>query len=234
MDFSVRSLLPELLDGPDIPTADLQRNLYELEIINRKLGGHAITIKGFNELLQGNAAVHVCEIGCGGGDNLKAIEKKLTGKKTNSSLTGIDINPVCIGVAKNLDWKSEVDFLVSDYKKVNFEKKPDIIFSSLFCHHFKEMELVEMFRWMYNNSRTGFFINDLHRHPLAYHSIRFLTKHFSRSYLVKNDAPLSVLRGFKKEELKDLMSRAGIRHYSIRWYWAFRWLVVVRHNPAAR
>jgi 2-polyprenyl-3-methyl-5-hydroxy-6-metoxy-1,4-benzoquinol methylase len=233
MDFSVRSYLPELLDGRDIPATDIQRNLYELEIINRKLGGHAITIRGFSKLIQGGAAVHVCEIGCGGGDNLKAIEKKLAGKKIKASLTGIDINPDCIGVAKNRSWNSEVHFQVSDYIKVRFDKKPDIIFSSLFCHHFKEMELVEMLRWMHNNSRTGFFINDLHRHPLAYHSIRFLTKLFSRSYLVKNDAPLSVLRGFKKEELEDLMSRAGIQHYSIRWYWAFRWLIVVRHDPAA-
>jgi 2-polyprenyl-3-methyl-5-hydroxy-6-metoxy-1,4-benzoquinol methylase len=230
MDFSVRSDKPELLDGPRIPPVDIQRNLYELEIINRLLGGHAITLQGFFQLSDNKNKIHVCEIGCGGGDNLKAIERKLTRKNSELSLTGVDINPACIGVAENLSWKSHTRFLVSDYKKINFELKPDIIFCSLFCHHFKEAELIEMFRWMHNNSQTGFFINDLHRHPLAYRSIRFLTSRFSRSYLVKHDAPLSVLRGFKRKELDELLQKAGITHYTIQWKWAFRWLVIVRNR----
>ena len=118
--------------------------------------------------------------------------------------------------------------MISDYKKYMFPSKPDIIFSSLFCHHFTEPELIQMLRWMRNNSRYGFFINDLHRHPFAYHSIRILTSLFSKSYLVKNDAPLSVLRGFKKKELEELLKKAGITDYSIKWKWAFRWLVIVR------
>ena len=81
---------------------------------------------------------------------------------------------------------------------------------------------------MSGNSVLGFFINDLHRHPFAYYSIRILTSLFSKSYLVKNDAPLSVLRGFKKKELSALLDKAGISNYTIQWKWAFRWLVIVR------
>jgi 2-polyprenyl-3-methyl-5-hydroxy-6-metoxy-1,4-benzoquinol methylase len=227
MDFSLRSDRLELLDKPDIPAADIKRNLYELSIINQKLGGHACTWNGFIQLAIKGKAVHVCEIGCGGGDNLKTIELKASNKYPDLSFTGIDINPDCIRVAENNGWKKPVQFLVSDYKKVHFQSKPDIIFCSLFCHHFKENELIEMFRWMKENSRSGFFINDLHRHPLAYYSIRSLTSLFSKSYLVKNDAPLSVLRGFKKKELEELLNKAGILKYTIQWKWAFRWLVIV-------
>ncbi len=228
MDFSTRTDLLELLDQPGIPATDIQRNLYELSVINQKLGGHAITIEGFFQLADKQTLLHVCEIGCGGGDNLKAIEKKAKRKYSGLSFTGIDINADCIQVAKNAKWEKPVRFLVSDYKKVHFESKPDIIFCSLFCHHFKEDELVEMFRWMSGNSVLGFFINDLHRHPFAYYSIRMLTSLFSKSYLVKNDAPLSVQRGFKKKELSALLDKAGISNYTIRWRWAFRWLVIVR------
>ncbi len=227
MDFSLRSDRLELLDQPNIPTADIERNLLELSIINQKLGGHACTWKGFTDLAKKGTAAHVCEIGCGGGDNLKTIELKAGSKYSDLSFTGIDINPDCIRVAENINWKRPVLFLVSDYRKVYFQSKPDIIFCSLFCHHFKEPELIEMFRWMKENSSSGFFINDLHRHPLAYHSIRLLASLFSKSYLVKNDAPLSVLRGFKKKELKELLFRAEILHYTIQWKWAFRWLVIV-------
>jgi 2-polyprenyl-3-methyl-5-hydroxy-6-metoxy-1,4-benzoquinol methylase len=228
MDFSTRADLLELLDQPGIPATDIQRNLYELSVINQKLGGHAITIEGFFRLAEKQTSLHVCEIGCGGGDNLKAIEQKAKRKYSGLSFTGIDINADCIQVAKNARWEKPARFLVSDYKKVHFESKPDIIFCSLFCHHFKEDELIGMFRWMSGNSVLGFFINDLHRHPFAYYSIRMLTSLFSKSYLVKNDAPLSVRRGFKKKELSALLDKAGISNYTIRWRWAFRWLVIVR------
>lgn len=228
MDFSTRAYSLELLDQPGIPATDIQRNLYELSVINQKLGGHAVTIEGFFSLAGKQSQIQVCEIGCGGGDNLKAIEKKAKAQYPGLSFNGIDINGDCIQVAENIKWEKPVHFLVSDYKKVHFESKPDIIFCSLFCHHFKEDELINMFRWMSENSVQGFFINDLHRHVFAYYSIRMLTSLFSKSYLVKNDAPLSVLRGFKKKELIALLDKAGLSNYTIRWRWAFRWLVIVR------
>ncbi len=46
--------------------------------------------------------------------------------------------------------------------------------------------------------------------------------------MVKYDAPLSVLRAFKKQELIEILNKAGIRDYAIRWQWAFRWQVIVR------
>jgi ubiquinone/menaquinone biosynthesis C-methylase UbiE len=227
MDFSRRSDRLELLDKPGIPSVDIERNMYELSVINRKLGGHGITWQGFRRLAKKDNELHVCEIGCGGGDNLNAIERKAGNRFTGLSFTGIDINADCIRVAENRVWQKPVRFIISDYRKVDIPDRPDIIFCSLFCHHFGEAELIQMFRWMRDNSRSGFFINDLHRHPLAYHSIRWLTSVFSRSRLVKHDGPLSVLRGFKKKELKDLLHQAGITNFTIKWKWAFRWLVIV-------
>src|SRR5450432_65278 len=227
MDFSHRSDKLELLDQADIPAEDIQQNMYELAIINQKLGGHQITWEGFTRLAKKQHTIHVCEIGCGGGDNLESIEKKACKRFADISFTGIDINKDCIQVARNKSWKKPIRFITGDYKKVLIPAKPDIIFCSLFCHHFREDELTRMFLWMRENSRSGFFINDLHRHPLAYFSIRWLTSRFSRSYLVKHDAPLSVLRGFKKKELEDQLHKAGITNFTIHWKWAFRWLVVV-------
>ena len=48
--------------------------------------------------------------------------------------------------------------------------------------------------------------------------------------MVKNDAPLSVLRGFSKAELDTLMKKSFEDDqkpgYSINWKWAFRWLLI--------
>lgn len=227
MDFIHRSHKPELLDQPGIPATDITRNLYELEVINRLLGGHAVTLEGFKTLAKNHSGITVCEIGCGGGDNLRAIQKQLASSQITLPFIGIDLNPDCIAVAKKAVWKKLPEFIISDYRKVIFDVKPDILFSSLFCHHFTEEQLVDMFCWMRNNASKGFFINDLHRHRIAYYAIRVLTVFFSRSYLVKHDAPLSVLRGFRKNELKNILQKAGIVHYSLKWRWAFRWLLIV-------
>ena len=110
MDFSARTDKLELLDQPGIPAADIQRNLYELSVINQKLGGHAITIEGLYKLAGKQAEIEVCEIGCGGGDNLKAIEKKAKKQYPGLSLTGIDLNPECIRLQKILNGKNQRAF----------------------------------------------------------------------------------------------------------------------------
>ncbi|WP_315820559.1 hypothetical protein [Paraflavitalea speifideaquila] len=142
---------------------------------------------------------------------------------------GVDKNPDCIAVAqeKGLPY---CQWITADYKDVVFDNKPDLIFSSLFCHHFPERELTTQLQWMNHHAGLGFFINDLHRHPLAYYSIQWLTRLFSKSYLVKNDAPLSVARGFVKNDWEQLIDSAGITTFSIQWKWAFRWLIVVRRE----
>jgi hypothetical protein len=96
---------------------------------------------------------------------------------------------------------------------------------SLFCHHLKDRELVELFEYM-KAAPIGFVINDLHRHWLAYYSIKFLTRILNGSVLVKNDAPISVLRGFKKVELVRLLEEAGVKNFEIKWKWAFRFMVL--------
>jgi 2-polyprenyl-3-methyl-5-hydroxy-6-metoxy-1,4-benzoquinol methylase len=233
IDYKSRSLQKEFLDQDNIPFQDTFLNMKELEFINSHLGGHVITIKGFKKLLDKRKTVSVCEIGCGGGDNLNALNHFSLKNRIICSFTGIDINKDCIAFAKKNSTIENANFIVSDYRNVEFKnEKPDIIFSSLFCHHFTNEELVEMLNWMKNNSAVGFFINDLHRHPVAYHSIKIATRFFSKSYLVKNDAPISVLRGFKESEWKNILREAGIKNYSIGWKWAFRFLIVAFNSES--
>ena len=231
MDFSRRSYQPELLDGDGIPFEAIAKNMSELDFINRWLGGHAITLAGVKALAGDKEEISVCEIGCGGGDNLQAIQRWCRTQNIRLTITGIDINADCIAIAKQKFSAGESRFITSDYQLVDLRKqKPDITFASLFCHHFTDEQLKKVFVWMSSNARIGFFINDLHRHPLAYHSIKLLTGIFSHSYLVKNDAPLSVLRGFKRKDWEAILKEAGIGDYRLDWRWAFRWLLIIKHN----
>ncbi len=224
-----RSYTKELMDGDDIPFEAMAQTLKELNIVNTRLGGHAITISGVRQLIKDAGPVNICEIGCGGGDNLFALHKFCMQENIQAVFTGIDINPECIAFAQQQYATLPCQWICSDYADVNFgNKQPDIIFSSLFCHHFTNEELVSMLKWMEQNSRKGFFINDLQRHWLAYYLIKYITKFFSRSYLVKNDAALSVARSFTKKDWNHLFQLAGLGNYNINWRWAFRFLVTYK------
>lgn len=231
MNPKQRSLQLELLDKDDIPFEDIVVNMQELNFINTWLGGHKITIDGFKQLAQNKTQLIVCEVGCGGGDNLVAIARHCRQHNIHVEFIGVDIKEPCIALAAEQPLlKKNTTWLISDYRKVTFPTKPDIIFSSLFCHHFTSEELQQQLLWMKNNSRIGFFINDLERNRLAYHLIKILTQIFSKSYLVKHDAPLSVARAYLQSEWQTLLQQANCVTSTIKWKWAFRYLITYRHG----
>ena len=72
----------------------------------------------------------------------------------------------------------------------------------------------------------GLVINDIHRHWFSFYAIKILTAIFSKSPMVIHDAPVSVLRAFKREELQRILREAGFEKFVVKWCWAFRWQVV--------
>jgi hypothetical protein len=73
---------------------------------------------------------------------------------------------------------------------------------------------------------TGFVINDLQRNWLSYYGAWLLTRLLNGTELAKNDGPVSALRGFKFDELKDLLKEAKIKECTIRKTGLFRFLIV--------
>lgn len=228
-----RSYQLELLDNPNIPTPDLYRNLYELEVINTYLGGYQITLKGLSKFLLNKShskTIRIVDVGSGAGDTLRKMAQWCRKKNIKAELIGVDLKDDCIAYAqeKSIDFP-EISFIQSDYKDVRLEA--DLITSALFCHHLSDEQLVFYLDWCQKNAQMGFIINDLHRHVLACKSIGLLTQLFSKSYLVKNDAPLSVRRSLLKHEWENMLQKANITHYQVSWEWAFRWLILGKNQP---
>jgi len=231
--FKQRSYEKEMLDEPNTLPSQLFQNLRELEFINKYLGGHRISILGLKRILNRFGTLNnktIVDIGCGGGDSLKALSNWAKHKKQHPVLIGIDLKEDCIEFAKtNCEAFPDIQFLCDDFRNVFAQGKIDIVHASLFCHHFTEDEIIA-FLQLCNQQKAIFVINDLERNPLADYSIKWLTWLFSKSPLVKNDAPLSVRRGFKKTEWKSMLEKAGIKHCFVQNYWAFRHLVIAYPN----
>ncbi|MCU0415691.1 MAG: methyltransferase domain-containing protein [Cytophagaceae bacterium] len=229
MKLNHRSSQKELLDEPNIPTAALHQNLKELDTINALLGGDSINQKALLKFkLPTTSNITILDVGCGSGGSLVRMAEFARTKGFSFRLIGVDITTDCITYAqRRCVAYPEISFITCDYQNIAeyLQEPPDIIFSSLFTHHLSDVELVSFLQWMEKTARIGYFINDLHRHVVAYYSIRVLTKLFSSSYLVQNDAPISVSRGFRIADWKTYIQAAAIPAPTIKWQWAFRWLV---------
>ena len=51
INLQTRHYTKEILDSDEVLFADIQQNMKELDTINSYLGGHAITIKGLQKVL---------------------------------------------------------------------------------------------------------------------------------------------------------------------------------------
>jgi 2-polyprenyl-3-methyl-5-hydroxy-6-metoxy-1,4-benzoquinol methylase len=225
--FKVRSGQLELLDGDNIPSGDLFQNLRELDFINHWLGGYKISYGALARVLEKDRTYHLVDIGSGGGDTLKRIFRWNESRRYPLVLYGVDIKPICIEYAESHQPNKNIRFICDDYRNIDQHiPRLDIIHASLFCHHLSDDALVELIRFSLQR-KAVLIINDLERNALAYYLIKLLTRLFSKSYLVKNDAPLSVSRGFRKNEWLELIRRAGAVKYSVKNKWAFRHEVVV-------
>jgi len=232
--FKIRSYQKELMDDLTLSSADLKQNLDELRLVNRYLGGNLVLQIGLNRLKkQGffneNRVYTLVDIGAGGGDNLLVIAKWFQKHHIKVQLTGLDANAFMISFAEEFckDYPN-INFIQRNIFDTDFETLSfDISTCSLFCHHFTDEELISIFKNIKTITRGHFIINDLHRHPIAYGGIWILVHLLNGSYLIKNDAPLSVLRAFRKKELHQLVKKVW-GETKINWIWAFRWLVITK------
>ncbi len=219
------------MDDLTLATDALRQNLDELETINTWLGGYQPVLAALDRLksrFPPGRPVRLADLGSGGGDTLRHIARWGRQKAIPLLLTGIDANPFMhsYAAAKSAGYP-EISYQQTDIFSAEFQTQPfDVLTCSLFCHHFTDEELVPLLRQWHQQARVAVVINDLHRHWLAYYSIKWLTRLLGGSYLVQHDAPLSVARAFRRADWVSLLARAGIRNYELRWRWAFRWQVI--------
>ena len=230
LEFKEATQEKECMDGTDLSTTFLRQNFKELAFINRHLGGHQANISFLAQKLKKlpiQQSVSVLEVGCGGSDNLGALQRFFEQKGLSFKGTGVDLLDKAIEVSR--ENYPEMDFYHQDFWDFKAPQKYDFVMANLFFHHIPHDVIPKFIHRMLEMSRYGVLINDLHRHYLAYSSIKLLTKLFSKCPYVVNDAPLSVRRSFVKKDWEKLLQHPLLKHqaFEIEWKWAFRYVVFV-------
>lgn len=232
------ALINKYLGGNQVTTSGLSKLCLNLDSLDLRIKGLLQEtdplISKSNEHKTSNienqtSKITIADLGCGGGDMLMVMADWAKKKGIDAQLIGIDANDFMIdfGTKRTAKYQN-ISYLHQDIYSEEFKEKSfDIVTMTLFCHHFSDESLITLLQQLKKQTRIGIVINDIHRHWFAYHSIAWITKFFLKSYLVKNDAKLSVWRAFVWEDLEKIIQKAGFTKYSIRWKWAFRWEVVL-------
>ena len=220
-----RSYEAEILDGQSFTKEELFQNLKELRLVNQFLGGHANSAIAFENCLRnGFVPDAIVDIGCGGGDTIEFLQKKFGKKLPGVRWIGTDLNPWCLEYAKDRHSGNGIQYIQSDFREVQAGK---ILFhASLFFHHFRDEEITEFLRKI-KSMDAALAINDLHRHPLAYAAIAAIGNTPGVGRLFRNDAPLSVKRGFSNSDWQRILENAGLENTRVSWAWAFRHIISI-------
>ncbi len=232
IDTTTRTSDIEIMDDFDLQGSELEKTLNDLENINKWLGGNKITMQGIKKLLKGhpnNEPVHIVDVGCGNGAILREIANWGRTRNFPLKLTGIDANSHAIEIAERLsEYYPEIEYRSQNIFSDEFKGDQfDIVLCTLTLHHFKDAEIKEIMTNFYRQATMGVVINDLHRSKQAYFLFRAFCKVFIRNKIARDDGLTSVLRGFKRKDLKKFASVIPARKQAIKWKWAYRYQWII-------
>lgn len=232
LNTKYRSNEPEIMDDFAMEGAILREALDKIANINQLLGGNRLTLQGVRDLIAKTpkaTEITIVDVGCGNGDMLRTLANYALKNNLNFRLIGIDANHFTINHAQKLSEDySNISYSCEDVFSQTFsELKYDIVLCTLTLHHFKEDEILQLMTVFNANSRIGIVINDLQRSALAYRLFQALCFFFRLNSMSREDGLVSILRGFKKEELVRFSSKLNLSKYTVKWKWAFRYQWIV-------
>lgn len=223
VDFSRRATAPELMDAIDLPFDRYAAVLADLAQINSMTRAATPTLRWLSRATRGLSSFTLLDVGFGHGDMLRRIARWARAHGMDATLTGVDLNPRSEVVARAATPAGDdITYCTGDAAALAL--RPDVIVSSLVAHHMTDEEVVAFLRWMDRTAVRGWFVNDLHRHWVAWLGFRLLAFVMRWHPIVKHDGALSVRRAFTRAEWEQLVACAGIARdaVTIRWSFPFR------------
>jgi ubiquinone/menaquinone biosynthesis C-methylase UbiE len=196
MNFRHRANEDEIMDDLSRPEHEFAAAYRELEMVNRWLGG----IRAIERFLPAIPDLLILDIAAGACDSSEALIRRIPCR-----IVVLDRNPRGLKLARK-SWPVVGDALELPFRDATF----DVVMASAFFHHLSNDDCARILEQMWRIAKRLVLVNDLHRHPVAYLSIRILAACFSKSTMFRHDAPVSVRRAFRPRELLSIANAAGV------------------------
>ncbi len=230
-NFATRSQQLEWMDTDTVTAAAFDNCLKDLTKVNIGTLAYRPTLQWLKQIFHNfkpQRPIVIFDIGSGGGDMLRQIWRLAKRYNVAVELYGMDINPLAQQSAKvHTSVETPIHFETVDIYQIAAARQADFVISSLFTHHLNNTELLKFIGWMEQHATQGWFINDLHRHPIPYYFVKYLFAALPLDPMVKHDGPISIERAFVKQDWQTLLHQANIpaAQSAIRWWFPFRYCV---------
>ncbi|QHW29777.1 methyltransferase domain-containing protein [Paenibacillus rhizovicinus] len=225
-----RSSLPELMDDLTQGGEELREALRHLRRLNRLFAAAAPTLYGVNRLWVRAGKprrLSMLDIGAGSGDVNAALLRWADAQGIELTVTLVDrTQEACAEAAALFANEPRISVICRDLSELD-EQGADIVTGSQFLHHFESAELPDAASAMLRASRMGIVIQDIHRHWLAWAAVWLAARLVSGNRYIRNDGPLSVAKGFRKEDWMRLNEALGIPGMTCNWRPLFRYVVTI-------
>jgi hypothetical protein len=220
----------ELLDLNRGSMDEVRRSLRDVRRINTHLGGLRVVIDGTFDLLQRHHIRNatVLDIGTGSADIPLRLIDQARQRGIGLEVIGLDINPRHLLIAREtIGVTKHIHLLQADAFHLPLpDNAVDITVSTLFLHHFRPPQIVQLLREFHRVSRIGWVMNDLVRHMVPLVFFRLTRPIFARSYITRHDGEASIRRGYTTQEMRRIVADCELPAIEVREHFPYRMSIV--------
>ncbi|MGA7329090.1 MAG: methyltransferase domain-containing protein [Rhodomicrobium sp.] len=215
-DFSRRDTTPELMDTEAVDYESFRACLKELAQANALSLAYRPTLAFFRRLIREQRwpkgrPLTVIDAGSGYGDFARKLDRWALNRGLPIEIVCVDMNPWSKRAGEEATEKGRpLRWITANIFDYRTEGGADVVICSLFAHHLPDATLVHFLRWLEDNSRIGWVINDLERHPLPYYFLKLAFWVTRRHRFMQHDGPVSVASAFKQKDWIRYLAEAGI------------------------
>jgi ubiquinone/menaquinone biosynthesis C-methylase UbiE len=224
--FQRRSYELEDIDTGNYTPEEYEGCISELQVVNRWMGdAHALKQTLLKDAEQQNLReFSVLDVGAGSGELLRvaATWARETGRPFRG--VGLELNERSAhAILEESKAFPEISSVRANALRLPFDYAGfDYVMCSLFTHHFRDEQVVDILREMHRVARRRIFVIDLHRDPVPYFFYTTLGKLVLKNRLIRHDGALSILRSFKPRELLNLARAAGLHNVAVEHHFPAR------------
>ena len=219
MFLSARSTQAEYLDSQALGAEEVKKSFRELERINRLF----LHTDPFQRLIvpwlgaERSQALTILDLGAGDGSLGRALELWSARQGFTWKVTSLDLNPHALRLnARRRNVRASV--LALPFPDDCF----DLVMASQMTHHLSDGDVAQHFREAWRVTRDALFVNDLHRNG-ALLAMVWVAGYLTRlSPSMRSDGLLSVRRGWRLAEWRELARKAGIPKADVSLYFGSR------------
>jgi len=212
----------EILDDPTADPALALRSLRDVALANRLFGGRRAVVHELRTLFRScppGSALTLLDVGTGLGDIPAAATAAAARRGLTLYTVGMELAPpLARAAAANCS-----STLAGNAMQLPFgDASIDVITCSQVLHHFDGEEAAQLLRECTRVARLAVVVGDLRRSWLAVAGLWASSFALGFHPVSRHDGVLSVLRGYTKDELQQLVERATGCSCATHHRWGFR------------